>query len=345
MKALTLEMPGRVVYQDVPEPILVASTDAIIAVEVSAICGSDLHAYHGRIQGIEPGVPIGHEYVGLIEKVGSAVQQVQVGDRVTGSFFAACGHCWACRRGYFSQCSTVALFGFGNRFGGLPGTQAERVRIPHADYTLIKLPDDIPSDQGLLVGDILSTAYFAVQRAEIQAGDTVLVVGAGPVGLLCVEMAYVFGAAKVLAVDLVAERLQKVEALGVTAVTGGPDAVKEIRRLTEGRGADVVIEAVGNAEALKLAIDAARGFAVVSTAGVYTENALPVSMGRAFSRDLTIRAGMANVQGVFSAVLALLTHGRIRPGHLFSHRLPLADGPHGYELFQQREATKVLLTI
>lgn len=333
------------VYQDVPEPTLLASTDAIITVELSAICGSDLHAYHGRIQGVEPGVPIGHEYVGRVEKVGSAVQHVQVGDRVTGSFFAACGHCWACRRGYFSQCATVALFGFGSRFGGLPGTQAERVRIPHADFTLIKLPDNISSDQGLLVGDILSTAYFAVQRAEIHAGDTVLVIGAGPVGLLCVEMAYVFGAATVLAVDLVAERLQKAEALGATVVAGGPDAVKEIRGLTAGRGADVVIEAVGNAEALKLAMQSARGFAVVSTAGVYTESALPVSMGRAFARDLTLRAGMANVQGVFSAVLALLRHGRIHPGHLFSHRLPLTNGRDGYELFVRHEATKVLLTI
>ncbi|NMP20898.1 alcohol dehydrogenase catalytic domain-containing protein [Sulfobacillus harzensis] len=345
MKALTLAEPGRVEYQDVADPEILDSTDVLLRVTHSAICGSDLHAYHGRIQGIEPGVPIGHEYVGIVDALGKDVHNVALGDRVTGSFFVACGHCWACRRGYFSQCAVVALFGFGRRLGGLAGTQAERVRVPHADTTLIKLPDNVPSETGLLVGDILSTAYFVVDRAQVRPGDSVCVVGAGPVGLLCVEMAFIFGAAEVFSVDLVASRLQQAEALGARPIIGGADAARQIRRMTQGRGADAVIEAVGSAEALKVAMQAARGFATVSAAGVYTESALPISMGRAFSQDLTIRAGMANVPAVFGAVMALLSQGRLHPEHIFSHQLPLADGAQGYHLFDQHQATKVVLTV
>ncbi len=345
MKALTLPEVGRVACEEVSNPQLQHSRDALVRVTTSAICGSDLHVYHGRIQGVEPGVPIGHEYVGIVESIGEGVRRFRPGDRVTGSFFNACGHCWACQRGLFSQCDQAGLFGFGPRFGGLGGTQAELVRIPDADYTLVALPEEISDEQGILVGDVLSTAYFAVQRGEIRPGDAVAVVGAGPVGLLAVELSFIFGAAQVIALDRVPDRLMRAESLGATPVAADANAVKRVRGLTRGRGADVVIEAVGHADALKLALQVARGFATISAAGVYTENALPVSMGRAFAKDFTLRAGMANVQAVFGPVIELLTRGRIHPERLVTHRLPLAEGPHGYQLFDQRQALKVLLEV
>lgn len=343
MKALTLPRLGQVVLEEVADPEILDPDDVVLRVTATAICGSDLHAYNGRIAGVPPGMPIGHEYMGIIEEAGPEVSRFCPGERVTGSFFTVCGQCWACRRGFYTQCLKSQMFGFGPRFGSLAGTQAEWVRIPHADYTLIRVPDEVSDEAGVLVGDILSTAYFAVDRGNIRPGDTVAVVGLGPVGLLSVELAYLFGAAQVIGLDMVPDRLNEAQRLGATTIAVGDDSAKQIRAMTEGRGADAVIEAVGSEQGLDLATKIARGFATISAAGVYTETALSVPMGRAFAKDLTIRAGTANVPAVAPAVIELLRCGRIRPERLFTKKLPLSAGPLGYQWFAERKALKILL--
>ena len=207
MKAVTFQGPGRILVESVGDPSILEPGDAIVRVTMSAICGSDLHLYRGRMTGVEPGIVIGHEYVGVVEQVGRQVRDLRPGDRVVGSFHTACGYCWFCRRGLFSQCQQGALFGFGRRFGDLPGTQADYARVPHADFTLHKVPADIGDERAVFIGDVLATAYFAVHRAEVRVGDAVGVVGCGPVGLLAVMCAQASGASRVIAVDVLDSRL------------------------------------------------------------------------------------------------------------------------------------------
>ncbi len=343
MQALTLPTVGEVRVEAVVEPALVSPHDAIIKVSASAICGSDLHAYRGRIANISPGIPIGHEYVGVVTEAGPEVRRFKAGDRVTGSFFTVCGRCWACQHGLFPQCADSAMFGFGPDLGDLAGTQAEYARIPHADHTLLRIPEGVSDEAAILVGDVLSTAYFAVERSGVKPGDTAAVVGLGPVGLLAVEIFFLMGAAQVAALDVVPERLQGAQERGAIPVMADASAVRAIRDVTEGRGADAVVEAVGSEAGLALALQVVRGFGSVSSAGVYTERAIPVSMARVFAKDLTFRAGKANIPAVAPRVMELLKHGRLHPERLFTHRLPLSEGPRGYQLFADRQALKILL--
>ncbi len=343
MRAVTYQGVRRVSVEEVPKPVLQSSTDAIVRVTLSAVCGSDLHVFHGRIRGMEPGDIVGHEYVGTVEQLGDDVKVMTPGSRVLGSFFTACGHCWACRRGFFTQCIHSQLFGFGSRFGNLSGAQAQWVRVPYADQTLRTLPDSITDEQGILIEDILSTAYFATQRANIIAGDTVAVIGAGPVGLLAIQTAYVFGASLVFALDLVPQRLEQAQQIGAQPVLVNGKEVAAIHDLTDGRGADVVIEAVGSGASLDLASRVARPFATVSAAGVFTESSLPLPMGRVFAKDLTLRSGMANVLSAFEPVMALVKNGRLKPEMVISHRMPLEASEEAYRIFDRREAMKIIL--
>lgn len=344
MKAVTFHGLRHVEVEPVSHPLILEPADAVVRVAVSAICGSDLHVYRGRMTGIEPGTVIGHEYVGIVEEVGEGVRDFRPGDRVVGSFHTSCGHCWFCRAGLFSQCEHGALFGFGRRFGNLPGAQAEYVRVPHADFTLYKVPAEISDERAVFIGDILPTAYFAVRRAEVRAGDTVGVIGCGPVGLLAIMCAEVCGASRVIAVDVLESRLGVARQLGAVALNGRDrDPVRAIKDLTSGRGADAMIEAVGSPDTLRLACQAVRGFGTVSAAGVFVEESLPFPAGRAFARDLTLRLGMANVPAQFEAVTELIRHGRIDPAILISHTLSLDAAPDGYRMFDGGGALKVLL--
>jgi threonine dehydrogenase-like Zn-dependent dehydrogenase len=345
MKAVTFTGTRQVRVADVAEPKVQEPHEAIVRINTAAICGSDLHLYHGRLTGVEPGTIIGHEYVGIVEEVGSQVSSIRPGDRVVGSFHTACGHCWYCRQKLYSQCVHCCLFGCGTRFGNLPGTQAELARIPHADFTLHPVPDDLSDEQALFAGDILSTAYFCAERGNIQPGDTVAVVGCGPVGLCVIQCAKVFGAARVIALDMVPARLQMAKDLGADPVDVGENPIKAVKALTGNRGADVVLEAVGSEATLKLAFQLARGFGTISAAGVFTEEALPFPAGRSFAKDLTLRVGMANVPAQFHAVLELLRAGRIDPTMLITHTLSLNEAPYGYDLFDRKEAVKVILKV
>ncbi len=344
MRGVTLHGPEDVRVEEVPLPEVLEPTDAIVRVTVSAICGSDLHLYHGKVPGVLPGTVIGHEYVGIVEEVGAQVRAFRKGDRVVGAFHVACGICPPCRRGDFHQCQSGGVLGYGLGFGNLAGTQAEYARIPFADTTLRKVPEGLSDEQALFTGDILSTAYGAVVNAGLQPGETVAVIGCGPVGLMAVQSAFALGAGRVLAVDLLPQRTALAERLGAVPVTASEgDPVSRVNELTGGEGADVVIEAVGGPRTIALAFDLVRGGGRISAVGVSSEETFPYPLMTSLVKDISFRMGLANVHRHIEATLALVAGGRIDPTVVISHRMGLAEAPEGYRLFAQREATKVLL--
>src|SRR3954449_10507182 len=342
MHAVTFQAPHEIAVVEKPDPELEAPTDAIIRVEATGVCGSDLHIYHGRVQ-IEPGFTIGHEYVGTVEAVGDGVTSVAVGDRVLGCFQVACGTCWFCRHGNFHKCDGSRTFGHGAALGGLQGTQADRALVPHANLTLRRVPDGISDDVALFAGDVAGTGYHATVGAGLRAGDSVVVLGLGPVGLSAVQSALVGGAAQVIAIDTVEQRLDMAKTFGAVPVhLTEQDPRAEIKALTGGRGVDLAVEAVGNPQALELAIRLARKCGTVSIVGVYAER-VEVHMGLAWIKALKMVMGHANVIAHLDPVLALLASGRLDPSPLVTHHMPLADAPEAYALYDRREALKIVL--
>src|SRR3954462_7211396 len=341
MQAVAFQAPYEVAVVDKPEPELEAPDDAIVRIAATGVCGSDLHIFHGRVQ-IEPGFTIGHEYVGEVVDVGDGVTSVSVGDRVLGCFQVACGTCFFCRRGHYHKCDSGRTFGHGAGLGSLQGTQADMALVPHANLTLRRVPEGGSEDVALFAGDVMGTAYHATQC--VRPGDSVAVLGLGPVGLSAVQTALVAGAAPVGAVDSVQARLDVARQFGATAVHLTEQSPRdEVKRLTGGRGVDVAVEAVGDPRALELAIRLAANCGTVSVIGVYAERA-EVHMGLAWIKALSIVSGQANVIGHLDAVLALLASGRLDPGPLVTHHMALDDAREAYALYDAREALKIVLT-
>jgi threonine dehydrogenase-like Zn-dependent dehydrogenase len=344
MQALTFYGPHDVRVEEVPRPDIEEPGDVLLRIDRAAICGTDLHPYHGRME-IEDGFVLGHEYLGTIEAKGDGVTQFEEGERVVGSFFVACGKCWFCRRGMPMKCMAIRVFGLGFAFGDLPGAQSQHMRVPEADLTLRKIPENGLGDEDLLfVGDILTTGYDAVRKTDMRPGDVVAVVGCGPVGLCTVMAARALGAGKVVAVDMVADRLKLAESLGAIAVNAGEtDADDVVLDLTEWRGADVVVDAVGNEKALAACFPLVRMGGTISLPGMYVEDATQIPIGDMWLKNITLTAGVANIQGHMDEVIELIRDGRIDPKVIISHRLPLSEAPRGYELFDAKEALKVVL--
>jgi 2-desacetyl-2-hydroxyethyl bacteriochlorophyllide A dehydrogenase len=343
MRAVVFEGPGQVRVEERPEPSLTGDGDAIVRVESTAVCGSDLHIYHGRVR-IEPGFIIGHEYVGTVIATGDAVSRVAVGDRVLGCFHTACGACFFCRRGLFHKCDHSRTFGHGEALGSLLGTQAEQALVPNADLVLRRVPDGMSDAVALFAGDVMGTAFHAVDDGHVRPGDTVAVIGLGPVGLCAVQVARAFGAAEVIGIDTVAERLELARSFGARPVhlhDGDPRAA--VREHTGGRGADHCIDAVGSPEALDLAIRLARKGGSVEGIGVYAER-MEVHMGLAWIKSLTIRGGQANVIAHVDRVLDLLTAGLLDPSPIVTRRMALDEAPEAYAVYDRREALKIVMT-
>src|SRR3954454_20827264 len=342
MQAVTFQAPYEVRLEERPEPELIAPDDAIVRIEATGVCGSDLHIYHGRVP-IEPGFTIGHEYVGTVVSVGPAVTTVGVGDPVLGCFQVACGTCWFCRHGHFHKCDGSRTFGHGATLGSLQGTQAELALVPHANLTLRRVPEGLADEVALFAGDVMGTAYHATVAAGLRAGDTVAVLGLGPVGLCAVQAARIGGAGQVVAIDTVEQRLEVARQFGAHPVhltEGDPRA--EVKTLTEGRGVDLAVEAVGDPRALELAIRLARPCGTVSIVGVYAER-VEVHMGLAWIKSLRMVTGHANVIAQLAPVLELLSSGRLDPSPLVTHHMPLADASEAYALYDRREALKIVL--
>jgi 2-desacetyl-2-hydroxyethyl bacteriochlorophyllide A dehydrogenase len=345
MQAVTFYGPRDVRVEEVPRPEIEEPGDVLLRIDRAAICGTDLHPYHGRME-IEEGFVLGHEYLGTIEAKGDGVSQFEEGERVVGSFFVACGKCWFCRRGLPMKCMMIRVFGLGMVFGDLPGAQSQYMRVPEADLTLRAVPaqNGIDDEDVLFVGDILTTGYDAVRKTDMRPGDVVAVVGCGPVGLCTVMAAKALGAGKVVAIDTVADRLKIAEGFGAIPVNPSEtDADDVVLDMTEWRGADVVVDAVGSESALKACFPLVRMGGTISMPGMYVEDAASVPIGDMWLKNITVQAGVANIQGHMDEVLELIRDGRLDPSKIISHRLPLSEAPNGYELFDAREALKVVL--
>jgi alcohol dehydrogenase len=349
MKGTVFHGPHDVRVERVDDPALQTPTDALVRITRAGICGSDLHFYHGAFP-IEPGFVLGHEGVGVIEEVGAGVDRLKKGQRVVVSGLVACGRCYFCRRGQPSQCaeSGSAVFGYGSssagKLGWLGGEQSEAVRVPMADYTCYPLPDAIDDDSAVFLADILPTAYFGAINGNIRPGDTVAIFGCGPVGLCAVMTAKLFGPAEIIAVDNIPYRLELARKLGAVGVDT-ETANQTILDRTEGRGADVTIEAVGNEVALTAAIMSVRGGGTVSAIGAFAAPSFNFPIGYAFMRDLTLKVGLANINAHIPQLSRLLEKGTLDPRPLISHIMPLADAPKAYEIFNAKKdnAMKVLL--
>jgi 2-desacetyl-2-hydroxyethyl bacteriochlorophyllide A dehydrogenase len=340
MHAVTFQAPGEVRLDERPDPELTAPDEAIVRIEATGVCGSDLHIFHGRVA-IEPGFIIGHEYVGTVVAAGDAVRSVSVTDRVLGCFQVACGTCSLCRAGNFHRCERSRTFGHGAALGALQGTQAELALVPHADLTLRRVPDGMGVDVALFAGDVMGTGYHAA--APVRSGDAVAVLGLGPVGLCAVQAARAAGATQVIAIDAVEARLEMARAFGATPVhLTEEDPRAAVKAATEGRGVDVAVEAVGDPRALELAIRLAASCGTLSVVGVYAERC-EVHMGLAWIKALSVRTGQANVIGHLDRVLALMRAGILDPSPIVTHHMSLADAPAAYELYDRREALKIVL--
>ena len=339
---------GKVVLRDLPDPEVIEPTDAVVRITQTAICGSDLHYLHGKVP-LEPGEQIGHEVVGVVEAIGPQVSQIAVGDRVVGSFMVACGSCWFCERGQSQLCDDYAILGtgaFGMRLGG---AQAQMLRMPWADTNLLKLPDEVSDELAVFVGDTLATAVYGISLGGVRPGDTVAIVGAGPVGLLHAQVAKRAGASQVVIVDRDPRRSEAAAGpAGGYATTIDParrHPGAALDELTDGRGADVVIEAVGTVPALEASMDLVRRGGTVAVLGVFSIEQLDLNLGPAWSQAISLRfAGLTPVHSHWHETLEAVRDGSLDPLAIVSHRMSLEEAPRGYEIFEAREATKVLLT-
>lgn len=343
MKAAVLHKPRELAVEEVPVPEIENPTDVLLKVELTAICGTDLHPYEGRLE-IEDDVVLGHEFLGTVVEAGSAVGQVAVGDRAVASCVVSCGHCFWCRKREPGRCIGARIFGMGIALGGLQGGQSEYVLVPNADLTLRRLPESgVSAEDMLFVGDIMTTGYEAVRRA-FTPGDIVAVVGAGPVGLCAAMSAVALGASQVVVVDKVEGRLKEAEAIGAVAVNAdSDDPADAVLDLTEWRGADVVVDAVGHESALRTAISLSRAGGTVSIPGAYIEDSIDLPFGEMWLKGINVTGGVAHITNHMDEVTALIAAGRLDPSRFISHRMGLSEATEAYRLFDQREATKVVL--
>ena len=333
MRALTYHGPFDVRVTDVDDPRPFDRASALVAVRACGICGSDLHIYEGHGFSADLGFCVGHEAVGEVVEVGSEVSRFRVGDTVLVPASTGCGSCGPCRAGYVLGCEhhRSGCYGLGSM---LPGSQAEAVAVPAADGNLVRIPDGVSDDAALVLTDNAPTAWYGARRARIQPGDVVAVIGLGPVGIMSVLSAQIMGASRVLAVDLVAERRAAAAALGAEPVEGDPKVV--VRDLTRGRGADVVLEAVGADATIDLAIKIAARGGRISVVGVSQSPAFPMHLQLAQFNELELALGLCSVQRELPALLALTEAGRLHPEVVITDHTPLSDGAEAYARFHAR---------
>jgi len=344
VRAVVFAGEGLVRVDDVAEPEVEARDDAVLRVTTTAICGSDLHFFHGKTP-IDPGEVLGHEVVGIVERVGGDVRRVHPGERVVASFHVACGRCWFCRHGQTGLCDDDAILGAGPFGGGLAGAQAELVRIPAADVNLLPVPDDVDDERAVFVGDVLTTGVYAAALADPGPEDAVAVVGMGPVGFCTVQALVAAGAGSVHVLETDPARLRLAEvagAAGIDPTRTNPEMA--LARATGDRGADAVVDAVGSPAAYETALSIVRRGGRVVVVGIYAGEIVDLQLGVYWARTLDVRfAGLCPVHAHWERAMSLLREGRVDPLPLVSHRLPLEEAPKGYELFERREASKVLL--
>ncbi|QRR00098.1 zinc-dependent alcohol dehydrogenase [Dyadobacter sandarakinus] len=369
MIAMNYRGPYRVrVDRDKPMPRIEHPGDAIVRVTRSCICGSDLHLYHGLVPDTRVGTTFGHEFIGVVEEVGAEVTNIKVGDNVIVPFNVACGKCVFCEQGLFGNChesnpqatAVGGIFGYSHTAGGFDGGQAEYVRVPYANVGPMVIPDDMDHDDAVLLTDVVPTGYQAAEMAAIKPGDTVVVFGAGPVGIMAAKSAWLFGAGRVIVIDHIEYRLEFVkryaqcEAYNFRSLE---DPVLFIKKTTDWIGADVCIDAVGceaagsavqtitgrklmlqagSATALHWAINAVKKGGVVSIVGVYGPTANLIPIGNVVNKGITLRANQASVKRLLPRLVEHVRAGRIVPREIITHRVPLEEVADAYHIFSAK---------
>jgi threonine dehydrogenase-like Zn-dependent dehydrogenase len=385
MKAAVIHGPGKVSYDTVDDPGIKTDRDIILKVTATAICGSDLHIYSGGIPQPRPMV-LGHEFMGIVEETGASVRNLQRGDRVVVPFPIACGNCFFCTHHLPGHCENSnpehygpegglltqkggALFGYTDLYGGYDGGQAQYVRVPYADYGPRKVPDSLSDEQVLFLTDIFPTGYSGIDWADIKGGETVAIFGAGPVGIMAAKSAWLRGAARVVIVDTLPYRLAKA-ATAANAETilwegNGKEVIEQIRSMTEGRGADACIEAVGfepdrnlldrakavvnlekgSPKVIEACMSAVRRGGVVSVLGVYPTTYDNFPLGQFFDKGIILKGGQAPAHEHIDKLLEYVEQGKVRLDDIITHRLPLSKIADGYSMFKKREdnCVKVVL--
>ncbi|KTD45290.1 threonine(-3-)dehydrogenase [Legionella quinlivanii] len=389
MKAICWHGKKDVRIENVPDPEIINDQDAIIRVTATAICGSDLHLYNGLMPAMESGDVIGHEFMGEVVEVGSANKKLKVGDKVVVPFTISCGKCQFCKKKLFACCelsnpnaemaknqmgqSPSGMFGYSHLLGGFSGGQAEFVRVPFATVGPIKVPDNIADDKLLFLSDIFPTGYMAAENCDIQAGDTVAVWGCGPVGQFAIQSAWMLGAARVIAIDCVPERLTLAENLGRAETINfqEEDVYDALMVMTRGHGPERCIDAVGceahvgpsfdsimdrvkqmtylatdRAHVLREAIKCCGKAGTISMPGVYLDTLDNIPFGAAMNKGLTFRMGQTHVQRYLPVLLKKILEGEIDPSKIITHRIKLKDGPDAYKNFAEKEdgCIKVVMT-
>ncbi|MGK7390858.1 MAG: zinc-dependent alcohol dehydrogenase [Candidatus Cyclobacteriaceae bacterium M2_1C_046] len=383
MKAVRFHMPKVMKVDTIDDPIIEHERDAIIKVTSTAICGSDLHIYNGKIPQIENMV-VGHEFMGEVVETGKEITNLKKGDRVVVPFPISCGQCFFCQHDLYPHCENsnekhygpegalldqkgAALFGYTNLYGGYPGGQAEYVRVPYADIGPRKIPDNLPDNKALFLTDIFPTGYTAVDWAELKGGETVVVFGCGPVGIMAQKSAWLKGAGRVIGVDIQPYRLEKAKRSAKSeTLNAAKDNVTEIiRDMTAGRGADVCIDAVGmeadrnvlekvlntvrmqagTTNVIENCFSAVRRGGIVSVVGVYGSYYDKFPLGQFFDKGLTLKAGQAPVQHYIDDLLKLVKDEKIVLDDIITHELSLDEAPHAYKIFNNKEddCVKVVL--
>jgi threonine dehydrogenase-like Zn-dependent dehydrogenase len=380
MKALCWFGTNDVRVEDVPEPKILDSRDAIIKITSTAICGSDLHLLDGYMPTMEKGDILGHEPMGEVVEVGSGVGNLKVGDRVVVPFTISCGECFFCRKGLYSACdvsnpnakiaiemmghSPAGIFGYSHLTGGFAGGQAEYLRVPFADVGPLKIPDGLPDEKVLFLSDAFPTGYMAAENADIEDGDTVAVWGMGPVGQFAVKSAWMLGAGRVIAIDNVPERLALAagESNAETINFDEVNVYDTIQEMTNGRGADRCIDAVGcealaggtpdgTLDAIKTAtfmatdrphvirqvIWCCRKAGTISMPGVYVGAGDKIPIGAFMNKGLTWKTGQTHMQKYMKPLLEKIENGEIDPSFIITHEMPLTDAPKGYEMFKHKQ--------
>ncbi|SFM84241.1 Threonine dehydrogenase [Chitinophaga sp. YR627] len=368
MLAMNYRGPFRVRAEQKPEPEIEHPEDAIVRVLRSCICGSDLHLYHGLVPDTRVGSTFGHEFIGIVEAVGPGVQKLKVGDKVLVPFNIACGKCAFCKQELYGNChesnpeatAVGGIFGYSHTAGGFDGGQAEYVRVPYADVGPLVIPEDMHPDDAVLLTDVVPTGYQAAEMGGIKKGDTVVVFGAGPVGIMAAKCAWLFGAGRVIVIDHIEYRLDFVrnyaqcEAYNFRSMT---DPVVFLKKITDWFGADVCIDAVGSdaagnamqtitgrkmmlqagsATALHWAINSVKKGGIVSIVGVYgpTDNLVPI--GNVVNKGITIRANQASVKRLLPRLIEHVRSGYIDPKAIVSHRIPLEEVADAYHIFSAK---------
>lgn len=368
MKAMNYRGPRRVRIEEKPMPAIQHPNDAIVKVLRTCICGSDLHLYHGMVPDTRVGSTFGHEFIGLVEAVGSSVEKIKVGDTVLVPFNIACGECVFCRQGLFSACHEAnsmatavgGIYGYSHTAGGYDGGQAEYVRVPYADVGPTIIPEGMDLDDALLLTDVVPTGYQAAEMGGIQKGDTVVVFGAGPIGIMAARCAWLFGAGRVIVIDHLDYRLEFVrdyapcEAYNFKEMR---DPVLFIKSITDWMGADVCIDAVGSdacgsalhtitgkklmlqagaATALHWAINSVKKGGIVSVVGVYgpTDNLVPI--GNLLNKGVTLRAGQTSVKRLLPKLIQHVQNDILNPKEIITHRIPLEEISDAYHIFSSK---------